>query len=65
MNGDLTESERDMWAATAAHFEPAADAEEKASTRGGLQILALGLVLTCVPIFTGVIALVRYLVRTP
>jgi hypothetical protein len=40
MSRDLNDAERDMWAATPAHFQPAADAEENAATRGSVRMLA-------------------------
>ena len=63
MNRHLTDSDVDVWAATEARYRPAAEPAEARDTYSGMRVIAWVLVITCVPLTTGVVALVRYLTR--
>lgn len=62
-NTHLTDADLDMWAASEARYKPAADPAEAADTRSGMRMLGYVAVFVFVPLVTGVIALVRYLVH--
>lgn len=64
MSKKLTDHQIDVWAATEARYRPAADPAEKADTRSGMRALTIFLVIAFPALLTGVIALVRYFLKT-
>lgn len=60
---NLSETEREMWAATSAHFQPADTPKERASMRGSMLILGLGVAVFTMALAAAVVVAVRYLVQ--
>ena len=64
MSRNLTDDQVDVWAASEARYRPAADPAEKADTRSGMRALTIFLVIAFPTLLSGVIALVRYFLKT-